>query len=88
MSGLEPLIPISLFLSVAAVMILRGPFGKALAGRLSGHRDEGEEGDRTRRLEQQLEDVHYRLQELEERIDFAERVVARGRSAPEIEGGR
>jgi hypothetical protein len=48
----------------------------------------GEDDDRIQLLEQQLEEAQYRLQDLEERLDFAERVVARGRSAPEIEGGR
>jgi hypothetical protein len=86
MSGLEPLIPISLFFSVAAVFILRGPFGKALADRLGGRSSVGEDDNRTQLLEQQLEDVQYRLHDLEERLDFAERVVARGRDIPQIEG--
>ena len=86
MSGLEPLIPISLFFSVAAVFILRGPFGKALAERLGGRSRDGEDDNRAQLLEQQLEEVQYRLHELEERLDFAERVVAHGRGAPQIEG--
>lgn len=32
-----------------------------------------------------LEDVAYRVQELEERVDFAERVLARGRGAERLE---
>ena len=86
MSGLEPLIPISLFISVAAVFILRGPFGKALADRLGGRSSAGEDHNRTELLEQQLEEVQYRLHDLEERLDFAERVVVRGRDIPQIEG--
>lgn len=36
MNGLEPLIPVALFFSVASVIILRGPIGKAIADRISG----------------------------------------------------
>jgi hypothetical protein len=86
MSGLEPLIPISLFFSIAAVFILRGPFGKALADRLGGRSSAAEDDTRTRLLEEQLEEVQYRLHDVEERLDFAERVVTHGRSAPQIEG--
>lgn len=87
MHGLEPLIPISLFLSVAAVLILRGPFGKALADRLGGRSRVQEDDARTDLLEQQLEEVQYRLHEVEERLDFAERVVTQGRGGPQIQGG-
>ncbi len=88
MTGLEPLIPISLFFSVAAVVILRGSFGKALADRISGRSTQPGDDARTEMLERQLEDVQYRLHDLEERLDFTERVVTRGRDAPQIPGDR
>lgn len=83
---LEPLIPISLFLSVAAVVVLRGPFGRALADRLT-HRGQGIDDGKTAELESRLEDVQYRLQELEERLDFTERIVAQERNIERLEGG-
>lgn len=69
-----------LILSVAAVLILRGPLGRALARRLEGTAGQGESADagiaglaeRVAELEQR--DV--RLVELEERLDFAERLLA------------
>ena len=83
---LEPLIPISLFFSVAAVIVLRGPFGRALADRLT-RRGPGLEDGRAAELETRLEDVQYRLQELEERLDFTERIVAQERNIERLEGG-
>ena len=88
MIGLEPLIPISLFFSIAAVVILRGPFGKALADRIAGRSEQSGDDARTEMLERQLEEVQYRLHDLEERLDFAERVVTRGRDAPQLPGDR
>jgi hypothetical protein len=86
MTGLEPLIPISLFVSIAAVVILRGPFGKALADRIAGRSAGSGDDARAEMLERQLEDVQYRLHDIEERLDFTERVVAHGRDAPQIPG--
>jgi hypothetical protein len=86
MSGLEPLVPVALFLSVATVLIFRGPLGKALANRLGGRSRVVRDGDHTELLEQQLEDVQHRLHDLEERLDFAEGMVARGRDRPQIQG--
>lgn len=34
-----------------------------------------------------LDEIGYRLQELEERVDFTERVLARQKDVPRIEGG-
>jgi hypothetical protein len=86
MGFLEPLIPISLFFSVAAVVVLRGPLGRALADRIAHRRgglDDGQSGE----IEGRLEDVQYRLQELEERLDFTERIVAQERNIERLEGG-
>ncbi len=96
MFGLEVLIPISLFLSLAAVQILRGPVGKALAERIAGRgvgdRSEAQGGalrsevaELRTRLEA-LEELGGRVQELEERLDFAERLLVRQRDRPRLEG--
>jgi len=78
MNGLEPLIPIFLFLSVAGVIVMRGPFGRALAERLA--RDSGRETshDTVHALIGAVEELRDRVGELEERLDFTERVLTRG----------
>ncbi len=75
---MEAFIPISLFLSIAAVMIFRGPFGKAMAERLAGRQATGADAER---LRAEVEELRYRLAELEERVDFSERLLARSREA-------
>ena len=82
MSGPEVLIPMTFFLSGAAVFILRGPLGKAIADAISAHsRPEtpGPAAGRVEQLEAELDEVKRRLAELEERQDFAERLLAQQR---------
>ena len=65
-------------LSVAAIFILRGPLGKALADRLAGRVGSGGVPEREHeQLLGELDDVKHRLAEVEERLDFAERIMAR-----------
>lgn len=69
-----------LIVSAAAVLILRGPLGKAMARRLEGTtgREQlpgaGLAGIAERVAELEQRDV--RVAELEERLDFAERMLA------------
>jgi tetrahydromethanopterin S-methyltransferase subunit G len=71
------------FLSIAAVIILRGPLGKAWARRIEGPGAAGavapaeleELRSRLDDMEQQVGRVH----ELEERLDFTERMLAQQR---------
>ena len=66
-------IPVGIAGAIAAAVVLRGPVGQALARRLSGAcSDAGDEALH------QLDEVRARLGELEERLDFTERVLARG----------
>jgi hypothetical protein len=78
---------------VVAVIILRGPVGKALARRLEGGSPLPDTSA------QQLDDLHLRMaelevqvgriHELEERLDFAERLLAQGRTETgRLEAGR
>lgn len=77
--------------SIAAILILRGPVGKAFARRLESGtaRDAGLE----RRLEEMearllaAEQGQARLEELEERVDFTERVLARDKPKASLERG-
>lgn len=64
------------FVAFASVLILRGPLGKALARRIEGTAASGDLERRVAGLERQAERVH----ELEERLDFAERLLAQERA--------
>lgn len=78
MNGLEPLIPIFLFLSVAGVIVMRGPFGRALAERLARGSGGAASDARVHALLAAVDDLRDRVGELEERLDFTERVLTRG----------
>jgi hypothetical protein len=81
----------------AAVKIL-GPVGAAIGDRLRGRREREpdhllvEEVDGLRERVRQLEEMQQRMVELEERLDFAERLLAQpqqpARPAVPVEGGR
>ena len=85
MSDTEALVLVWLIISAAVVFILRGPLGKALARRLEGKQgDSGETTELLEELHQQAaenEGLAGRVAELEERVDFAERLLARGQEA-------
>jgi hypothetical protein len=66
---------------VGVVLILRGPVGRALARRIDGTAGQSEgispaEADELRHRVSELEQQQGRLAELEERLDFAERLLA------------
>ena len=88
MHGLEPLIPVALFFSVASVIILRGPIGKAIGDRIAGPASQLKDGgEETGALIGELDDVRYRLSEVEERIDFTERVMSSRQRVEELPSG-
>ena len=70
-----------LVVAVSVILVLRGPLGRALARRIEGSR--AADHDAAQRLEevearlQSLELTQERMLELEERLDFAERLLAR-----------
>ena len=66
-----------MLVTVSAIMILRGPLGKALAERISGRAgaDPLVAGE-IDQLHHQLDEVKQRLAETEERLDFTERLLA------------
>jgi hypothetical protein len=61
--------------------ILRGPIGEALARRIGGDRVSGLAQDG------EVSELRTRLAELEERVDFTERVLLRERQAGELRQG-
>ena len=66
---------IVLFMSLAAIAVLRGPLGRAI-GEGIGARDDA--GDRELQdLRGEVEELRHQLNEVQERLDFAERLLAR-----------
>ena len=81
-------IPVGLLAAVAATVVLVGPVGKALARRISGTRDDGvasEELDQVFARLEELEHSQARVAELEERLDFAERLLGQQREMVRLE---
>lgn len=76
-------IPIWFITMGAAAYALRGPLGKAIADRISG-RNLPEEvvAQVPEEVYAELDDVRTRLQELEERVDFSERLLSKNEAAP------
>jgi hypothetical protein len=66
--------------AVVVVKLLKGPLGHAMADRLRG----AAPPDPT--LVDELETVKARLAEVEERLDFAERLLAKGEQAGRLPG--
>jgi hypothetical protein len=78
--------------SAAAVLILRGPLGRAMARRLEGAAGrEGPTGADMAGIAErvaELEQRDTRIAELEERLDFAERMLTQQREAERLPRGR
>lgn len=71
------LVPITLFVSIAAVAILRGPMGKVLGDRWAGRRFVSDTTAEMEAMHADMDELRFRLSELEERLDFAERLLTR-----------
>lgn len=74
---------------VGVVLILRGPVGRALARRIDGTAGQSEglspvEAEELRHRVAELEQQQVRLLELEERLDFAERLLANPRGQSRV----
>jgi hypothetical protein len=71
---------LTIIAAVGAVKILRGPLGHAFADRVRGTPppDQG--------ILEELEAVKRRLAEVEERLDFAERLLAQSEQAVRLPG--
>lgn len=81
------MIPIVLFISIAAAVILRGPLGKALADRMAGRVGESESARDMEMLRGAVGELRARMEEMEERMDFAERLLARQRQPGRLGDG-
>jgi hypothetical protein len=72
-----PELPMSiLFLSLAAIFVLRGPLGRAIGERIAGRHDAGDDRE-IQDLKGEVDDLRHQLSEVQERLDFAERLLAR-----------
>ena len=69
-------IPVGIVAVVAAAVVFRGPLGQALVRRLEG--GTVEQADQEAVLHA-LDEMRGRMAELEERVDFAERLLAQSR---------
>ncbi|HEX9580743.1 MAG TPA: hypothetical protein VF970_06525 [Gemmatimonadales bacterium] len=86
MSGPEVLVPMSFFVSLATVLVLRGPLGKALAERISGRASSDDAAKETAEFRVEVEDVYHRLEDVEQRLDFAERLLTAQREREALPG--
>ncbi len=71
-------IPIWAIAVWGGMMIFRGPFGKALSTRVAGQAMDGPV-EVPPELYGELDELRARLGELEERVDFSERLLAQGK---------
>ena len=71
-------------LTYATMKIFTGPLGVAIADRLRGRRRESPPDPL---LAGEVDQLRMRLGEVEERLDFAERLLARGAAADQMPGG-
>ena len=76
----DVIVILAIVLAVMAVKLFRGPLGNALADRLRGSAppDPG--------VLEELEAMKGRLGEVEERLDFAERMLAKSEQAERLPG--
>ena len=80
--GIPYAIPTTIVGSIAAAIALRGPLGQALARRLDGGGKTAELPPET--ILGELEEVRGRVLELEERVDFSERLLAQKRDGERV----
>jgi hypothetical protein len=78
---LAPLIPVVGILVFGFLRALQSPLGRALADRARG--SDLADPDLLADTRQEVENLQRRTLELEERLDFAERLLARGRAEVE-----
>jgi flagellar biosynthesis/type III secretory pathway M-ring protein FliF/YscJ len=81
-AGVVTIVVFALF----AVTVILWPVMRALARRLEGKAADPalrEEVDRLQQRLEEMEAMHGRMAELEERVDFTERMLTRGQESPE-----
>lgn len=84
LAGEDFAIPALLAFGIGGTVVLRGPLGKAIARRIEGQLDPGVDLEP---LLHELDEVRARMIEMEERMDFTERLLARDREAERLPPG-
>ena len=74
---------VAVALTMGLVKIFRGPIGAALAERIRGHAAAAEDPA----VAAEVGQLRGRVAEVEERLDFAERLLARAREADQLPWG-
>jgi hypothetical protein len=88
MSGPEALIPMTLIVTVGAIFISRSEIGRALAHRIrNGSGAAPDAASRLADLRQEVTELRQELTDTQERIDFAERLLAQGRASERLPRG-
>jgi hypothetical protein len=80
------LVPMTLFVSLAAIFIFRGPLGKAIGERIAGRKIDGDVLAETEALHADMDELRHRLGEVEERLDFTERLLAQQKEQNALPG--
>jgi len=85
-------IPVTLFIMLGLVAIFRGPIGRAIAQRITAGRRRALTHDPDTAEHQhraaELDELQRRLAEVEERLDFTERVLSERRQSDRAIEGR
>jgi F0F1-type ATP synthase membrane subunit b/b' len=81
LTGQDVIIAVALVFGM--VKVFRGPIGAALAERIRGRATPVEDPA----LAAEVDHLRGRLAEVEERLDFAERLLAQAREADQLPGG-
>ncbi|MGH7583012.1 MAG: hypothetical protein ACREL5_07305 [Gemmatimonadales bacterium] len=76
-------IPIWAIAVWGAMMVFRGPFGKALSARVGGPVPDAH-AELPQEVYAELDELRARVGELEERVDFSERLLTRANNAGSI----
>jgi hypothetical protein len=78
-----------LAIGAAAVALLFGPIGSAVARRIAGRSEPGDSSaeieDMRARMSGEVDDLRNRLGEVEERMDFTERLLAQSREPDQLQ---
>jgi F0F1-type ATP synthase membrane subunit b/b' len=74
---------VAVALAIAMVKIFKGPIGAAIAERIRGGAAPADDPA----LAVEVDHLRGRLAEVEERLDFAERLLAQAREADQLHGG-
>ena len=74
------------FLTIGAIgaSLLLGPVGKAISRRIGGREPSASDPEAAERIAE----LEHRLVDLEERLDFAERLLAQERATERLPGGK